>query len=77
MGNLLLKQKKTQSVVKLHCPYCNKFQSYLIKKYDKHILSCINFKKELTDQNIIFYPDISQKRWPNRRVAMSNLTGFV
>ena len=54
MGNFLFKQKKYQSVVKLTCPYCTVYESYNIKNYDKHIISCINFKKDFTDENIIF-----------------------
>ena len=43
MGNFLFKQKKYQSVVKLTCPFCKVYESYNIKNYDKHIISCINF----------------------------------
>ena len=79
MGNCIFKQKKNknQSIVKLTCPYCNLFNTFDIKKYDKHIISCINFKKDFTNENIIFISDCSQKRFSKRRNAMNNITELV
>jgi len=67
MGSCFGKQNH-KSIVKLHCPYCKKFESYNIKEYDKHIICCIDLKKDFTDHNRIHFSnsDISQKRYPNR-----------
>jgi len=76
MGSCFGKQNH-KSIVKLTCPYCRNFESYNIKEYDKHIIYCIDLKKDFTDKNIIFCADISQKRWPNKRLAMSNITEII
>ena len=52
MGNFLFKQKKYQSVVKLTCPYCKVYESYNIKKYDKHIMNCIELDKYFTVKEV-------------------------
>jgi len=74
MGNFLFKQKKYQSVVKLTCPYCKVYESYNIKNYDKHIISCINFKKDFTDENIIFSLEKPHKKKYKRRNAKHDIT---
>lgn len=52
MGNCIGKIrndiKNNKSVVKLTCPYCNSFETYNLKKYDKHICNCIELDRYFT-----------------------------
>ena len=41
-------KKNNNSIIKLTCPYCNSFETYNTKKYDYHIMNCIELDKYFT-----------------------------
>ena len=49
MGNCFGKHiTKSNSIIKLTCPYCNGYETYNTKKFDKHIMTCIELDKYFT-----------------------------